>query len=268
MNVQDDKEFLKEEAYGSEAGLNTRTTIQDRFGTREEAWFHWVFTHVQLPAGARVLDIGCGSGQMWWQNWQQLPQDAWLLLSDLSPAMVVAARESAPRYPEGPQVVYQIGEGEALPLLAGQFDAVMALGVLDHMAEPEKCLAEVQRVLRPGGRFYTSAGGRRHLQELSALVQPFLPDESYGGDPQRFGLQNGAEILRPWMASVSRFLYEDDLVFEEVGPIVDYVRSEGRVAEKLGRLKLAGFVEHLKARLAEEGQIRITREKGLFVGEL
>jgi ubiquinone/menaquinone biosynthesis C-methylase UbiE len=205
---------------------------------------------------------------MWWQNWHQLPQDMWLLLSDLSAAMVVAARDRAPRYPERPRVAYQIGEGEALPLAGSQFDVVVALGVLDHMAEPEKCLAQVQRVLRPGGRFFASAGGRRHLQELSALVQPFLPEETYGGDPQRFGLHNGEEILRPWFAPVARLPYEDDLVFEEVDPIVDYVRSEGNVAEKLGRLKLAGFVEHVKKRLAEEGEIRITREKGLFVGEL
>ncbi|HSM56445.1 MAG TPA: class I SAM-dependent methyltransferase [Candidatus Sulfomarinibacteraceae bacterium] len=268
MTKQDDKQYLTEEQYASEEGLNTRTAIQDRYGTSSTAWFHWVFDHLELAGKARVLDIGSGSGQLWWQNWHQLPAGVRLILSDLSLPMVKAARERMPRYPNQPGITFQVADAEALPVPRACCGVVVALGVLDHLLQPENCLAQVHRVLAPGGMFYTSAGGRRHLHELGELVRPYLPDEGYGGDSERFGLENGRAMLSEWFSTVSVFPFEDMLLFREVGPIVDYVRSEGTVAQKLKGLKLAGFVEQLKQQLAARGEIAITREKALFVARL
>lgn len=268
MSKQDDKQFLTEEEYASDEGLNLRTAIQDRYGTSSIAWFHWVFAHLELAQEPRLLDIGCGSGQLWWQNWHQLAPGVRLALSDLSLPMVKAAQEHMPHHPRQPGITFLVADAETLPLSHACRDVVVALGVLDHLPRPDNCLAQVRRVLAQEGILYTSAGGRRHLHELEELVRPYLPDEVYGGDSERFGLENGKRLLSEWFASVTVLPFEDVLLFREVKPIVDYVRSEGAVSRKLTGLKLAGFVEQVKQRLAADGEIAITREKALFVARL
>jgi ubiquinone/menaquinone biosynthesis C-methylase UbiE len=254
--------FLPEE-YDDAAGLNTRLAIHDRHGTHITPWFQWVFDHLFFPPLLRLLDLGCGAGHLWWQNRHRLPPSGHLVLSDLSPPMVQAARRHLKS--ESLAFTFQIADGAALPFPANRFDMVVALGVLDHLPQPARALEEVRRVLKPAGTLYTSAGGQSHLQELEALLRPFLPAEEYGGDPERFGLENGIAQLAPSFEEIRLHHYEDTLVFTTAEPVVAYVRSEGNVAEKLAGVKLAGFVGALQAHLSAHGEIRVTREKGLFV---
>jgi ubiquinone/menaquinone biosynthesis C-methylase UbiE len=83
---------------------------------------------------------------------------------------------------------------QALPYPSEHFDAVLAIGVLDLLPNLDQALAEIWRVLGPSGLFLASAGGKGHLEELEALLKPFIPDdqaELLGGDESRFGLENG-----------------------------------------------------------------------------
>jgi SAM-dependent methyltransferase len=146
--------------------------------------------------------------------------------------------------------------------------AVVALGLLDHLPALDACLAEVARVLEPGGFFYASAGGRWHLQELEALVQPFLPDVTYGGSAGSFGLENGAAWLESRFRHVALYHYDDELVFYEAEPVVSYIRSEARVGRRLQGSLLAALEKKVAGVLAETGAIRVTRQKGLFAAQL
>jgi SAM-dependent methyltransferase len=97
-----------------------------------------------LAGAARVLDLGCGEGQI-----------ARLVTTggahrtvgvDASAAQVAEARRRA----GGP--AYARAAAAALPLATASFDAVVACLVLEHVAELDVALDEVARVLRPGGR--------------------------------------------------------------------------------------------------------------------
>jgi SAM-dependent methyltransferase len=56
----------------------------------------------------------------------------------------------------GTDVAGVAGSAYALPVRDGSIDLVLCMDVLEHLCEPEKCLTEVRRVLRPGGFFYLS----------------------------------------------------------------------------------------------------------------
>jgi SAM-dependent methyltransferase len=98
-----------------------------------------------LAGAARVLDVGCGEGQIA------------RLVAREGARRVVGVDASAAQIAEaarlGGGVAYVRASASALPLPPGDFDAVVTCLVLEHIADLDGALDEIARVLRPGGRF-------------------------------------------------------------------------------------------------------------------
>lgn len=97
-----------------------------------------------LPAGARVADLGCGSGAFT-HLLQGVGYQA--VGVDISPKLVALGRS---KYP-GLELIE--GDVENLPFDPASFDGMLLSGVVHHFPDPRRFAAEVFRVLRPGGRF-------------------------------------------------------------------------------------------------------------------
>ncbi|HLM64488.1 MAG TPA: class I SAM-dependent methyltransferase [Acidimicrobiales bacterium] len=97
-----------------------------------------------LAGARRVLDLGCGEGQI-----ARLAAGAGASVVGLDPAWRQLATASARAGGPG----YVRGVGEALPFGDGAFDAVVSCLVLEHADELDASLAEIARVLEAGGRF-------------------------------------------------------------------------------------------------------------------
>jgi ubiquinone/menaquinone biosynthesis C-methylase UbiE len=100
--------------------------------------------------GGTLLDAGCGPAVM---------TDVLLASGfdyrgiDRSEAMIAAARR---RYRDDPRPGFQVADVHALPFADDAFDVVLALGVLEYVADIEQVMDELARVLRPGGVFVFS----------------------------------------------------------------------------------------------------------------
>jgi SAM-dependent methyltransferase len=101
------------------------------------------FDGVGITPEDRVLDVGCGRG--YWAG-KAARAGAKVIAYDVKEERVERA---ARRYP---RVRFVHGSAEATGLEDASFDVVLVLSVLEHTAEPERVLAEIARVLRPGGR--------------------------------------------------------------------------------------------------------------------
>jgi ubiquinone/menaquinone biosynthesis C-methylase UbiE len=97
-----------------------------------------------LPPGSRVLDLGCGAGHQS-QGAQQLGMD--VVSSDFAPEM---ARTTRDRRGAGAAAV--VADARATPFRGESFDAVMLLGVLGYLPDPQAVLARLHSLVRPGGR--------------------------------------------------------------------------------------------------------------------
>jgi 2-polyprenyl-6-hydroxyphenyl methylase/3-demethylubiquinone-9 3-methyltransferase len=100
------------------------------------------------PHGARALDVGCGGGLMA----EDVAGYGFAVTGvDPSAASLVTARAHAEQ--SGLAIDYREGRGEALPVDDGEFDLVYCCDVLEHVDDVDRTIAEIGRVLEPGGLF-------------------------------------------------------------------------------------------------------------------
>jgi ubiquinone/menaquinone biosynthesis C-methylase UbiE len=122
--------------------------------------------------GRRLLEIGCGIGV----DSIQLAQRGFKVTAvDLTENALDIARQFAAR--RGAEIDFQPGNAERLDFPDSSFDAVYSFGVLHHTPDIERSVAEVHRVLRPGGTAYVMLYHRDSLVNLVHRVLR-LPFES------------------------------------------------------------------------------------------
>lgn len=263
----DDRRYLLSEQYRDAANLNARIELHRRFSTNRYGWQRWVFDHFDLPPHARILELGCGPGDLWRENLDRLPSGWDLILSDLSPGMLEQARLALTGAGIGPLPRLKVIDAQSIPYADASFDAVIANHMLYHVPDRAAALAEIRRVLRPEGRFYAATVGEQHLADLRDLIRPATQRESSADVAgQAFGLENGAAQLAPWFDIVERRNYVDSLVVTEAGPLIAFILSSRRwlglpdtddAVERVARL--------VQQRLAADGAIHIRKSSGLFV---
>jgi SAM-dependent methyltransferase len=165
--------------YASELGLEGRRAAY-RFSTGPDGP-QMVFEAVAEVAPRRVLEVGCGPGELAARIKDELGAD--VVTVDISPRMVELAR--------GRGVDARVGDVQELPFAAGTFDCAVAAWMLYHVPEPDLALAELARVLGRGGRLVAVTNASDHLRELRALLG--LPSVR---PAQTFSAQNAEELLR------------------------------------------------------------------------
>ena len=115
----------------------------------------------RLP-GARVLEIGCGRGvgtEIIFARFGAAEVHA----VDVDPGMVrLAGARLAPYQAEG-RLRLEVGDATAIQVGDATFDAVFDFGILHHVAEWRRAIAEVGRVLKPGGLFFFEEVTRQAL---------------------------------------------------------------------------------------------------------
>jgi ubiquinone/menaquinone biosynthesis C-methylase UbiE len=100
-----------------------------------------------LPAGAKVLEVGCGAGRQA-RTLKALRPELELHGADLSQRAITEAQS----YNDG--VEYRVADATRLPYDDTTFDAVMLFDVLEHVPDVAQVVGEIARVLKPGGLFH------------------------------------------------------------------------------------------------------------------
>jgi len=132
-----------------------------------EREYQLILESTRLDAASDVLDLACGSG-IYSRPFARAAGGGRVVGLDLSPAMLAHARRLAAKDRLG-NLFFVRGDAQRLPFPAGSFDLVNCCGALHLFPEPARALAEVWRVLQPGGRF-TAAVVRRGAGALGLLA--------------------------------------------------------------------------------------------------
>lgn len=258
--------------YQTANNLNARIRLHQGYSTNPQGWFTWYFEHLDLPANARILELGCGSGALWRAVLDRLPAGWQITLSDASEGMVEEARQAVSARAE--QFAFQVVDAQQIPFPDGSFDAVIANHMLYHVSDRPRAIAEMHRVLAPGGRLFAATNGKGHMGEIHALELRLAPEiRAFAqANPQlqpwttTFTLENGAQQLAQSFAEVRMEPYLDNLEVTQAQPLVDYILSMfNNFTQNLSPERLAAFTRDLEAEIQAHGAIHITKSSGLFI---
>jgi ubiquinone/menaquinone biosynthesis C-methylase UbiE len=250
--------------YQTSANLDARIAIHARFSTARRDFHAWLFDFVTAPSDARVLELGCGSGQMWHIVQAHVPSAWRVTLTDLSYGMLAKTKDLTGTLHENLSgLTLTQSDAQAIPFADATFDVVFANHMLYHVLDLPHALAEIRRVLKRGGMLLAATNGARHMHELQELRRECGVKRAY--DALTFNLENGATWLAPHFASVTRHDFEDSLRVTEVEPLVAYVKSMSSLTGRLTDEHCARFRALAAERIARDGAIHITKVVGLFV---
>ncbi len=133
----------------------------------------------RLKAGEAVLDVGCGTGDLTLRAARRVGAEGRAAGIDASPNMIKIARRKAAK--KSRDVDFRVAPIEDLPFTDGEFDAALSSLMIHHLPDDLKLrgLAEVRRVLKPGGRLVVVdlKPGKGIVGFLSHLMGHRLPGD-------------------------------------------------------------------------------------------
>lgn len=257
-----EKRDVVKRQYATAEKLNVRIAFQQRFSQNQQGFAPWLMQQYDFPPNARVLEIGCGTGSMWQGQQALIDSFAELTLTDFSDGMLQDAQNNLK---DMHGIRFQLADIQNLPLADDSYDFIIANMMLYHVPDRPKAIAEVRRVLKPGGTFVCATYGEDGLAPyLKRMMEGILPMRDTNTN---FTLQNGGELLSTQFDQVERRDYPDYFLVDDADAIVGYLLSMTEMLLVQGDGFSHGLIKAIVQACidAEGGKLRIPKEYGTFV---
>ncbi|MCI0580909.1 MAG: class I SAM-dependent methyltransferase [Chloroflexi bacterium] len=269
MTAFDDIRYVREQ-YKSQDNLQIRILTHEKYTQPRVDFVRWVLAHLVWRGDETVVDVGCGSGAYVAET---RPRCRRYIAADLSLGML--------RGLPYPGLDRLNGDVQRLPLASASAGVVLANHMLYHVPDKEAAVAEIARILRPGGRLLAATNSAHTMAELRQLqaavgVTLGLAEAQHAFQNSQvlspsFTLENGHSLLERHFEGVERADLHTALVFPEPQPVLDYVST---IRERFEPFLQAGHTwenvivalrRKLEQIIAQEGKFRVNKLAGVFI---
>lgn len=169
--------------------------------SNQKRWALELLAQLELKGAERVLDIGCGDGEITAAIAARVPRGSALGM-DSSPDMVELAARQHPA-DRHPNLAFVVKDASDLDF-AGEFDAVFSNACLHWVSDHQPVLSGIWKCLKPGGRMLLQMGGRGNAASVLTALEGVLSSPRWAGYFEGFSFPYafyGPEEYRPWLES-------------------------------------------------------------------
>ncbi|ARC84929.1 ubiE/COQ5 methyltransferase family protein [Clostridium argentinense CDC 2741] len=294
--INSDKNWTQQ--YENASNLRSRIAIHELFSTNKEGWMPWFFKELKQELSMmssnyknynkkisneniselsnlglkqpniKILELGCGDASLWNKNFNHIPSNWEITLTDFSDGMLKDAKKNLGE--KRSRFNFKIVNAENIPFEEESFNVVIANHMLYHVPNINKALKEMNRVLKSEGILFASTVGKNHMKEIREIISTFdiysLTSESWESTDS-FQLENGLKIVSEYFNMVELKRYKDNLKVTDPVNILDYIFSmPGNNEVNLSSKDLKKIYDYLEDNINEKENIYITKDTGYFKG--
>lgn len=236
-----------------------RRALHARFTIADIPYSDWLLNHMELRPGMRILDIGCGSGDIWAHG--PLPDGLFITMADASPGMLDAART---RTEAIANVRFEFVQADAcaMPFESGLFDLILASHMLFHVGDLYAAVGEIARILKPDGMLCATTMSQKNLKEMYELAGRHGIVLPHPGNS--FDLESGAAALKPFFGRVRREDYKSSLQITEAEPLIQYMQSMDSFGAQCPE-SIESLGAEVRAKIARDGSFDVSKLSCAFL---
>lgn len=253
--------------------LLKRINIHEEFGARDID--EWMLDLLEPKAQDRILDVACGAGKQCFLYHEYTEGKAQITGGDVNEELLGKAREKNETL-GNPVMLVPLDFNKRFPFENNFFDLESCCFAIYYAADIPATIKEMHRVLKPGGRLFTSGPMPANkslfyeiITEATGMVIPPMPGSS----------RYDSEILsamKKIFAKVDVHIFENPLTFPTIEPFLAYTRASLAEDRKLwsdlfqGKDEfedvMAKIEKTAQKRLEKDGNLVMTKVVGGFVG--
>ena len=262
VNLNELEQKLKSQ-YLNSSNISARINLHKEYAVNKKGWFPWLFEQCQIQPGDTILEIGCGDASLWRENRERIPENIKIILSDLSDGMMRDVKRSIGKKDD--RFRFDVMDAHQIHMPDASVDLLIANHVLFYCEDLQQVFREIKRVLKSDGIFICSTYSGSHMKEISELVKEFDDRIVLSADRlyERFGKENGKELLQKEFKDVVWVQYEDHLSVTDADALLAYILSCHGNQNRYIVDRYRDFRAFVKKK-TEKG-FYITKDAGIFI---
>ncbi len=241
-----------------------RVCLLKKYSNEPEGWSKWIFNHVGLSDGQKIMDAGSGGGNLWRYNLDRIPENVTVCCVDKHNTHADTFYEYAK---EMPHFLFVWNDLETMEFVE-EYDCIFFNHVVYYIEDPIALYYKFSKALKSDGQFICTWGGSLLLENLAKLLVDFMPSRASHIKKrikERMDKFHSREAtLASVFPSVEKRVYELNLHYESSRDLAEFLKVYGEKLDFDFTDCMEEFCGYLSKRY-EGKPIDFTRDSYLFV---